>query len=102
MRGQGNDAQVAMTAGYKIPRGGLFEFVSAANYAAEILEWTGYAVAAGALPAAAFAFYTFCNVAPRGAMHHRWASPSLGLPCLLPPRVSLPPDHAPKNDAPPS
>ncbi|CAN0255152.1 unnamed protein product, partial [Phaeothamnion confervicola] len=27
--------------GYKIPRGGLFEVVSGANYAAEILEWCG-------------------------------------------------------------
>eukprot|EP00419_Tripos_fusus_P019848 CAMPEP_0172758964 /NCGR_PEP_ID=MMETSP1074-20121228/166773_1 /TAXON_ID=2916 /ORGANISM="Ceratium fusus, Strain PA161109" /LENGTH=297 /DNA_ID=CAMNT_0013592651 /DNA_START=10 /DNA_END=900 /DNA_ORIENTATION=+ len=30
---------------YKIPHGGLFYFVSCANYSAEILEWFGYAVA---------------------------------------------------------
>ena len=50
--------------------------VSAANYFSEILEWSGYALAAQSLPAVAFAFYTFCNVAPRGLKHHRsvWIS----------------------------
>ena len=32
--------------GYKIPYGGLFEYVSAANYFGEILEWWGFALAA--------------------------------------------------------
>ena len=58
--------------GYKIPRGGLFEWVSAANYAGEIFEWAGWALAAGSLPAAAFAWFTFCNLAPRGWRHHLW------------------------------
>ncbi|GAX74795.1 hypothetical protein CEUSTIGMA_g2242.t1 [Chlamydomonas eustigma] len=58
--------------GYKIPRGGLFELVSAANYFAEIVEWSGYALAAGSLPALSFAVFTFCNVGPRGWRHHKW------------------------------
>ncbi|MEW5306233.1 MAG: hypothetical protein WDW38_009087 [Sanguina aurantia] len=58
--------------GYKIPRGGMFELVSAGNYASEMLEWTGFAIAAGTLPAAAFALFTFCNLAPRGVAHHKW------------------------------
>jgi len=37
--------------GYKIPRGGLFEYVSAANYFAETMEWCGFAIAAWNLPA---------------------------------------------------
>ena len=37
--------------GYKIPRGGLFEYVSAANYAAESCEWIGFAIAANTFPA---------------------------------------------------
>ena len=57
---------------YEIPRGGLFEFVSCANYGAEIFEWCGFAIACWSLPAAAFAFYTFCNIGPRGYKHHLW------------------------------
>ena len=58
--------------GYKIPRGGCFEYVSGANYLGEMLEWCGYAVAAGSLPAAAFACFTVCNIGPRGWQHHQW------------------------------
>ena len=41
--------------GYKIPRGGLFRYVSGANFLGEILEWTGFALAAWSFEAAAFA-----------------------------------------------
>jgi 3-oxo-5-alpha-steroid 4-dehydrogenase 1 len=58
---------------YKIPRGGAFELVSGANYFGEIVEWCGYALASGgALPAVAFAFFTFSNTAPRAYHHHLW------------------------------
>ena len=57
---------------YAIPRGGLFEYISCANYGSEIFEWTGFAIACWSLPAAAFAFYTFCNIGPRGYRHHQW------------------------------
>jgi len=59
--------------GYKIPRGGMFEYVSAANYFGEIVEWSGYAVASrfhvGCL---AFALFTACNTGPRALHHHLW------------------------------
>ena len=55
-------------------RGGMFEYVSGGNYASEICEWAGFALAAGTLPAAAFALFTFCNLAPRAHHHHRWQS----------------------------
>jgi 3-oxo-5-alpha-steroid 4-dehydrogenase 1 len=59
--------------GYKIPYGGLFEFVSAANYTSECFEWCGYATASGgALPCVCFAVFTFCNLSPRGVAHHYW------------------------------
>ena len=59
--------------GYKIPVGGAFTLVSGANYFGEIVEWTGYAIASGfALPAVAFAFFTFANTAPRAYHHHAW------------------------------
>ncbi|EIE24953.1 hypothetical protein COCSUDRAFT_83645, partial [Coccomyxa subellipsoidea C-169] len=58
--------------GYKIPRGGAFEWVSGANYLGEIIEWGGYAAAAWSLPAAAFAIFTLCNIGPRAWQHHQW------------------------------
>mmetsp|Transcript_3016 Transcript_3016/g.4196 ORF Transcript_3016/g.4196 Transcript_3016/m.4196 type:complete len:266 (+) Transcript_3016:46-843(+) len=59
--------------GYAIPRGGLFEFVSAANYSAELLEWIGYTIATGfAFPAIVFLCCTFLNLAPRALSHHEW------------------------------
>eukprot|EP00123_Amoebidium_parasiticum_P010077 comp19880_c0_seq1/m.24040 comp19880_c0_seq1/g.24040 ORF comp19880_c0_seq1/g.24040 comp19880_c0_seq1/m.24040 type:complete len:274 (-) comp19880_c0_seq1:701-1522(-) len=58
--------------GYKIPRGGMFEFVSGANFFGEIVEWTGFAIASWSLMGAAFAIFTFCNIGPRGMQHHKW------------------------------
>ncbi|KAA0149917.1 hypothetical protein FNF27_02595 [Cafeteria roenbergensis] len=58
--------------GYYIPRGGMFDFVSGANFFGEIVEWTGYALASGfALPPVAFAVFTALNIGPRALQHHR-------------------------------
>ncbi|KAK9817238.1 hypothetical protein WJX72_011616 [[Myrmecia] bisecta] len=58
--------------GYKIPRGGAFEYVSGANFFGEIVEWAGFALASWSFAAAAFAMFTFCNIAPRAHQHHQW------------------------------
>ncbi|XP_017401488.1 3-oxo-5-alpha-steroid 4-dehydrogenase 1 isoform X3 [Cebus imitator] len=58
--------------GYKIPRGGLFEYVTAANYFGEIVEWGGYALASWSVEGAAFAFFTFCFLCGRAKGHHQW------------------------------
>ncbi|XP_022086051.1 3-oxo-5-alpha-steroid 4-dehydrogenase 1-like [Acanthaster planci] len=59
--------------GYKIPRGGLFEYVSGANYFGEIVEWTGFALACWTLHTAAFAFFTAGYIGVIKAFaHHRW------------------------------
>lgn len=56
---------------YRIPYGGMFEFVSGANFFGEIVEWFGYAVATWSLPTFAFAFFTVCSIGPRACHHHR-------------------------------
>ncbi|XP_010754374.2 3-oxo-5-alpha-steroid 4-dehydrogenase 2 isoform X2 [Larimichthys crocea] len=56
---------------YRIPHGGMFEFVSGANFFGEIVEWCGYAVATWSLPTFAFAFFTICSIGPRACHHHR-------------------------------
>lgn len=58
--------------GYKIPVGGLFDYVSAANYFSETLEWIGFAIAAANLPAFALATFTISNLGPRAMQHHEW------------------------------
>ncbi len=48
-----------------IPRGGMFRFVSSANYFGEITEWFGFAILTWSLPGALFCIWTFANLAPR-------------------------------------
>uniref|UniRef100_A0A8C5Q6E5 3-oxo-5-alpha-steroid 4-dehydrogenase n=1 Tax=Leptobrachium leishanense TaxID=445787 RepID=A0A8C5Q6E5_9ANUR len=58
--------------GYKIPRGGLFDYVSGANFLGEIVEWSGFAVAGWSLPGAAFAIFTLLVLSSRAKQHHIW------------------------------
>ncbi|XP_006081534.2 LOW QUALITY PROTEIN: 3-oxo-5-alpha-steroid 4-dehydrogenase 1 [Myotis lucifugus] len=58
--------------GYKIPRGGLFEYVSAANYFGEVVEWCGYGLATWSVQGGAFALFTFCVLFTRAQQHHQW------------------------------
>ena len=57
---------------YKIPRGGMYRFVTSPNYLGEILEWCGWAILTWSLPGLALAFYTIANLAPRAFTNHRW------------------------------
>ncbi|KAK6300260.1 hypothetical protein J4Q44_G00283580 [Coregonus suidteri] len=57
---------------YKIPKGGMFEYVSGANFFGEILEWCGYALATWSLPTFSFALFTMCSIGPRAYHHHRY------------------------------
>lgn len=57
---------------YKVPRGFLFEHVSSPNYAAEITEWIGWAIATCSHSGFAFAIYTVGNLGPRAAANHAW------------------------------
>ena len=74
--------------GYKIPFGGMFNYVSAANYFCETIEWTGFAIACWNLSSGApifsvpsfandtflvaFVIYTVSNLFPRALSHHEW------------------------------
>ncbi|XP_029103964.1 3-oxo-5-alpha-steroid 4-dehydrogenase 1 isoform X3 [Scleropages formosus] len=58
--------------GYKVPVGGLFEYVSSANFFGEIIEWTGFALAGHSVQSAAFAFFTLVVLTSRAGAHHRW------------------------------
>ena len=48
-----------------IPRGGMFRYVSSANYFGELTEWTGFAILTWSWAGAVFALWTFANLAPR-------------------------------------
>eukprot|EP00118_Oscarella_pearsei_P000821 m.5885 g.5885 ORF g.5885 m.5885 type:complete len:284 (+) comp14361_c0_seq2:28-879(+) len=57
--------------GYKIPKGGMFEFVSGANFLGEIVEWTGYSLAGWSFVTAIVPIFTVLNLIPRALHHHQ-------------------------------
>lgn len=54
-----------------IPRGGMFRYVTSANYLGEFTEWVGFAILTWSLPGAIFALWTFANLAPRARSLHK-------------------------------
>lgn len=48
-----------------LPRGGMFRFVTSANYLGELTEWVGFAVLTWSWAGVVFALWTFANLAPR-------------------------------------
>lgn len=58
--------------GYKIPQGGLFNYVSCPNLFGEMVEWIGFAIMTWSLPGAAFAIWTIANLLPRALDHHKF------------------------------
>ena len=60
--------------GHYLPKGGMFRYVSSANYFGEILEWTGFAILTWSAAGAVFAIWTFANLVPRAdAIYQRYA-----------------------------
>ena len=50
-----------------LPKGGMFRYVTSANYFGEFIEWTGFAILTWSWSGAVFALWTFANLAPRAA-----------------------------------
>jgi 3-oxo-5-alpha-steroid 4-dehydrogenase 1 len=58
-----------------IPRGGMFRYVTSANYFGEFTEWVGYAVLTWSAAGCVFALWTFANLAPRAVkLHQRYCN----------------------------
>lgn len=57
---------------YKIPYGGLFNYVSAPNYLGEIIQWIGWAIATWSVAGLTFAIWTIANLLPRAIASHKW------------------------------
>lgn len=51
--------------------GGLFEYVSGANFFGEVVEWSGFALAGWSIPGAAFAIFTLLVLSSRAKQHHQ-------------------------------
>ena len=50
-----------------LPQGGMFNYVTSANYFGELVEWIGFAILTWSWAGAVFALWTFANLAPRAA-----------------------------------
>ena len=48
-----------------LPKGGLFDYVTSANYFGELLEWTGFAILLCNPAAWMFVWWTAANLVPR-------------------------------------
>jgi 3-oxo-5-alpha-steroid 4-dehydrogenase 1 len=57
---------------YRIPRGGLFRFVTNPSYLTEIIAFAGFALATWSLGATFILLVTIANLVPRAFQTHRW------------------------------
>ena len=57
---------------YRIPQGGLFEFVSCPAYLTELLAWGGFAMATWSLAGVFILLVSAANLVPRALETHRW------------------------------
>ncbi len=58
--------------GYKIPRGGMYKYVSCPNYLGEILEWVGFAIMSWSLMGLVYAVWVALPLLPQAILAHRW------------------------------
>jgi steroid 5-alpha reductase family enzyme len=63
---------------YKIPQGGLFQYVSCANYLGELIEWWGVALITRAYPQIAFAIFSSSFLVFKAWHTHKWLQNHFG------------------------
>lgn len=54
-----------------LPEGGMFRYVTSANYFGEVVEWCGFAILTWSPAGAVFAIWTFANLVPRANSIYR-------------------------------
>lgn len=54
-----------------LPKGGMFNYVTSANYFGEIIEWCGFAILTWSASGAVFAWWTIANLVPRANTIYR-------------------------------
>ncbi|TXT67702.1 MAG: 3-oxo-5-alpha-steroid 4-dehydrogenase [Promethearchaeota archaeon] len=57
---------------FKIPKGGMFKYVSCPSYLGEITEWCGWWLMTLSLSGFVFFLWTFFNLSPRARSNHKW------------------------------
>ena len=57
---------------YRLPRGGLFRWVSSPSYFAELCAWTGFALATWSMSGVFILAISAANLIPRAYTTHRW------------------------------
>lgn len=57
---------------YRVPRGGLFRFVTSPSYLTELTAWAGFALATWSLPGVFILAVSAANLVPRALSTHRW------------------------------
>ena len=56
-----------------LPKGGMFNYVTSANYFGEIIEWCGFAILTWSASGAVFAWWTIANLVPRAnTLYHKY------------------------------
>jgi len=57
---------------YRVPRGGLFEYVSSPSYLTELVAWAGFALFTWSWAGVYILALSAANLVPRSAATHRW------------------------------
>ncbi|NRB38217.1 MAG: DUF1295 domain-containing protein [Pseudomonadales bacterium] len=57
---------------YKIPKGGMYKYISCPNYLGEIIEWVGFAIMSWSLMGAVYAIWVAVPLIAQSLETHKW------------------------------